>query len=123
MPAVRVDGHDFFAVHEAAGEAVQRARDGGGPTLLDCQLNRYYGHFEGDAQTYRGVAEVKLLRDDVDCIQRFSERLTQSGEVEASELSAMDQEVVDLIEDSVVTAKSAPKPDAEELLTDVYVSY
>lgn len=123
LPAVQVDGHDFFAVHEAADEAVQRARDGGGPTLLDCQLNRYYGHFEGDAQTYRGVDEVKLLRDDIDCIQRFSERITKSGEVEASELSAIDQAVMDLIEDSVVTAKSAPKPGAEELLTDVYVSY
>ena len=52
MPGVEVDGHDFFAVYEAAGEAVERARNGGGPTLLECKLNRYYGHFEGDAQTY-----------------------------------------------------------------------
>src|SRR5262245_61393115 len=47
MPGVSVDGHDFFAVHETAGEAVRRARDGGGPTLIACEVNRYYGHFEG----------------------------------------------------------------------------
>ena len=83
LHAVRVDGHDFFAVYEAAGEAVGRARDGGGPSLLDCQLNRYYGHFEGDAQTYRGPDEVKKLRADHDCIARFSKRRILSRRVNA----------------------------------------
>ena len=123
LPAVRVDGDDFFAVHEAAGEAIGRARDGGGPSLMDCQLNRYYGHFEGDAQTYRGPDEVKKLRSDHDCIARFSSRVTENGELEESELTAIDQDVLKLIEDAVTAAKSAPKPAAEELLTDVYVSY
>ena len=123
LPAVQVDGHDFFAVHEAAGEAIQRARDGGGPSLLDCQLNRYYGHFEGDAQTYRGTDEVKKLRADQDCIVRFAKRVTETGMLAESELEAIDQEVFDLIESAVADAKSAPKPAAEELLTDVYVSY
>ena len=123
MPAVRVDGDDFFAVYEAAGEAIGRARDGGGPSLMDCQLNRYYGHFEGDAQTYRGPDEVKKLRSDNDCIARFSSWVTENGELEESELTAIDQEVLELIEDAVTAAKSAPKPAAEELLTDVYVSY
>ncbi|MBT6493479.1 MAG: thiamine pyrophosphate-dependent dehydrogenase E1 component subunit alpha [Planctomycetaceae bacterium] len=123
LPAVQVDGHDFFAVHEAAGEAIQRARDGGGPSLLDCKLNRYYGHFEGDAQTYRGTDEVKKLRADQDCIVRFAKRVTETGMLAGSELEAIDQEVFDLIESAVADAKSAPKPAAEELLTDVYVSY
>ena len=123
LHAVRVDGHDFFAVYEAAGEAVQRARDGGGPSLLDCQLNRYYGHFEGDAQTYRGPDEVKNIRAANDCIVRFSKRVTDTGDLAESELAAIDQEVLALIEDAVADAKSASKPDAEELLTDVYVSY
>ncbi|MBT4864902.1 MAG: thiamine pyrophosphate-dependent dehydrogenase E1 component subunit alpha [Planctomycetaceae bacterium] len=123
LPAVQVDGHDFFAVHEAAGEAIQRARDGGGPSLLDCKLNRYYGHFEGDAQTYRGTDEVKKLRADQDCIVRFAKRATETGMLAGSELEAIDQEVFDLIESAVADAKSAPKPAAEELLTDVYVSY
>jgi len=123
LHTVRVDGNDFFAVYEAAGEAVQRARDGDGPSLLDCQLNRYYGHFEGDAQTYRGSDEVKNLRADQDCLVRFSKFVTESGDVAESDLAAIDQEVLELIEDAVADAKSAPKPAAEDLLTDVYVSY
>jgi TPP-dependent pyruvate/acetoin dehydrogenase alpha subunit len=52
LPGVSVDGFDFFAVHEAAGEAIARARSGGGATLVECKGMRYYGHFEGDQQTY-----------------------------------------------------------------------
>ena len=59
MPGVIVDGFDFFAVYEAAAEAVRRARDGGGPTLIEAKFMRYFGHFEGDAQTYRGADEVR----------------------------------------------------------------
>jgi TPP-dependent pyruvate/acetoin dehydrogenase alpha subunit len=123
LPAVRVDGHDFFAVHEAAGEAIERARQGGGPSLLDCQLNRYYGHFEGDAQTYRGPNETKNLRDERDCLTLFIERVTRESDVAQADLQAIDRDVAKLIEHSVMAAKSASKPDEAELLTDVYVSY
>ena len=123
MPGVEVDGHDFFAVYEAAGEAVERARNGGGPTLLECKLNRYYGHYEGDAQTYRPKDEVKILRETKDCLVKFRNKVTFDGKIDASELDAIDKNVLKLIEESVVEAKSAPKPAKEELLTDVYVSY
>ena len=53
MPGIVVDGQDVFAVYEAAGEALKRARDGQGPTLLECQTYRYFGHFEGDELKYR----------------------------------------------------------------------
>jgi pyruvate dehydrogenase E1 component alpha subunit len=123
MPGVMVDGHDFFAVYEAAGEAVQRAREGGGPTLIECKLNRYYGHFEGDAQTYRGPDEVKKLRETKDCLTNFARKVTAADLVKPSELEAIDKEVVALIDDALVQAKAAPKPDPKDLLTDVYVSY
>ena len=123
LPAVRVDGHDFFAVYTAAGEAIERARNGGGPSFIDCQLNRYYGHFEGEAQTYRGPNETKILRDEQDCLLLFAERVTRDTDVTQADLQAIDQDVATLIEDSVTAAKAAPKPDRAELLTDVYVSY
>ncbi len=123
MPGVVVDGHDFFAVYEAAGEAVKRARDGSGPTLIECKLNRYYGHFEGDAQTYRGKDEVKNLRATIDCIDNFRDRVTSAKLVEKEELDTIDAEVGKIIDDSVDKAKSAPVPAASELTTDVYVSY
>ncbi|MCI4060869.1 thiamine pyrophosphate-dependent enzyme, partial [Bacillus cereus] len=52
MPGVPVDGQDILAVYQAAEEAIERARNGGGPSLIECMTYRNYGHFEGDAQTY-----------------------------------------------------------------------
>src|SRR5206468_1551524 len=63
MPAVKVDGDDFFAVHEAAREAVERARSGGGPSAIEVDTCRFYGHHSGDAQLYRGKDEVRRLRE------------------------------------------------------------
>ncbi len=123
MPGAVVDGHDFFAVHEAAGEAIKRARDGGGPSLLECKLNRYYGHFEGDAQTYRGPDEVKKLRESRDCLVMFREKVLSASLLEAADLDAVDSEAEAEIEGAVSKAKASPPPAANDLLTDVYVSY
>ena len=123
MPGVVIDGHDFFAVYEAAGEAVKRAREGGGPSLLECKLNRYYGHFEGDAQTYRGPDEVKKLRESRDCLQIFRDKVTGAGLLEVAELDAIKAEAEALVDGAVAKAKVASPPTAADLLTDVYVSY
>ena len=123
MPGVVVDGHDFFSVYETAGEAISRAREGGGPTLIECKVNRYFGHFEGDAQTYRAEDEVARLREDRDCIKNFAKSVTAAGLVQEAELATIDGEVTSLIEGAVTEAKASPKPGPEALLTDVYVSY
>ena len=123
MPGYRVDGHDLFAVHEAAREAIERARGGGGPSLIHARLNRYYGHFEGDAMTYRAEGEVERLRAEVDCMDLFRARVTEAGLIAADQLDQIDREVAQLIDDAAQTAKAAPQPTADELLTDVYISY
>ncbi|WP_431859200.1 thiamine pyrophosphate-dependent dehydrogenase E1 component subunit alpha [Azospirillum sp.] len=123
LPGVTVDGTDFFAVHEAAGEIIRRAREGGGPALLECNMVRFYGHFEGDAQTYRAKGEVETLRANRDCIKLLAQRLTEAGTVTPAELEAIDREVLALIEDAVRCAKAAPLPAAADLLADVYVAY
>ncbi|WP_288095053.1 thiamine pyrophosphate-dependent dehydrogenase E1 component subunit alpha [Pseudomonas sp.] len=123
MPGVTVDGFDFFAVHEAAGAAVERARAGEGPSLIEVKLTRYYGHFEGDAQTYRAPDEVKHFREHNDCLMQFRDRVTRAGRLQASQLDQIDSEVDLLIENAVRKAKSDPKPSAADLLSDVYVSY
>lgn len=123
MPGVIVDGFDFFAVYEAAGEAIDRARKGGGPTLLEVKLSRYYGHFEGDQQTYRAQGEVQKLRETKDCLMQFRRRVTASSEIADAQLDEIDVEVKALIDDAVVKAKADPKPSAADLLNDVYVSY
>ncbi len=123
MPGVVVDGHDFFAVYEAAGEAIRRAREGGGPSLIECKVNRYYGHFEGDAQTYRAPGEVDELREHRDCLEGFRRRVVEAALLENQELDAIDREVKALIDEAAVEAKGAPPPTEADLLTDVYVSY
>jgi len=123
MPAITVDGHDFFAVFEAVGEAVDRARRGEGPAFIECMVNRYYGHFEGDAQTYRAPNEVQNIRDTRDCLDGFAGNVIGSGQLAQTDLDAIDTAVEALIESAVVDAKAAPKPTEADLLTDVYVSY
>ena len=123
MPGVTVDGTDFFAVYEAAGEIIKRARDGGGPSLLECKMIRFFGHFEGDAQTYRGKGEVEDIRANKDCIKLFQARIKEAGVISQAEFDHIDRLVLDLIEQSVVEAKAAPLPAPAELLTDVYVAY
>ncbi|WP_374341421.1 thiamine pyrophosphate-dependent dehydrogenase E1 component subunit alpha [Methyloversatilis sp.] len=123
MPGVIVDGFDFFAVYEAAGEAIKRAREGHGPTLLEVKLSRYYGHFEGDQQTYRAPGEVQKLRETKDCLMQFAKRVTARGELTMADIEAIDMEVKTMIDDSVVKAKADPLPPPEALMADVYVSY
>ena len=123
LPGITVDGTDFFAVHEAAGEIVRRAREGGGPSLLECKMVRFYGHFEGDAQTYRAPGENEDNRANRDCIKKFAAAVTGAGVVSSDELQAIDNEVLGLIERAVKEAKAAPLPTAADLTTDVYVSY
>jgi pyruvate dehydrogenase E1 component alpha subunit len=123
LPGVTVDGTDFFAVHEAAGEIIKRAREGGGPSLLECKMVRFYGHFEGDAQTYRAPGENEDNRANRDCLKKFAAAVTSAGVIKAAELQAIDHEVLGLIETAVMEAKSAPLPTAADLTTDVYVKY
>lgn len=123
LPGITVDGTDFFAVHEASGEIIKRAREGGGPALLECKMVRFYGHFEGDAQTYRGPGELEDIRANKDCIKKFAAAVTGAGVVSAAELKAIGDEVLAVIEDAVKQAKAAPLPTAADLTTDVYVTY
>ncbi len=123
MPAVKVNGDDFFAVHEAAREAIERARAGGGPSAIEVDTCRFYGHHSGDAQLYRGKDEVKRLREERDCLKHFRARVTEAALLDAADLDAVEREVAELIDTAVATARAAPPPDSSVLLTDVYVSY
>ncbi|OXM71627.1 thiamine pyrophosphate-dependent dehydrogenase E1 component subunit alpha [Amycolatopsis vastitatis] len=120
MPGVIVDGFDFFAVHEAAGEAIGRAREGGGPTLIEVRFTRYFGHFDADQQTGR---DGEAAHENLDCLKRFRARVADGGEPAEHVLDDIDAEVAKLIEDAVSEAKAAPKPTRDDLETDVYVSY
>jgi acetoin:2,6-dichlorophenolindophenol oxidoreductase subunit alpha len=123
MPGYEVDGHDFFAVYDVAREVVGRARKGEGPSLVHVRFSRYYGHFEGDAMTYRRHDEVPRLREDRDCLTLFRKRVTGAALLEEQDFDAIDREVDRLIDGATAEAKATAMPAEEDLLTDVYVTY
>jgi pyruvate dehydrogenase E1 component alpha subunit len=123
MPAQEVDGFDFFAVHDVADTAIERARAGEGPSLIHIRFMRYYGHFEGDGMTYRGPGEVERLRVERDCLKRFRSRVTEAALLEGDALDKIDRSVADEIDVAVRNAKAAARPPEADLLTDVYVAY
>lgn len=122
MPGVAVDGQDVFAIYEATREAVNRARSGEGPTFIEAQTYRYFGHFEGDTIKYRDKEEEEYYRSR-DCIARFRTTVLEQGLLSASELDAVDQEARAAILDAVRFAEESPLPNSADVLTDVYVSF
>jgi len=122
MPAVKVDGTDFFAVYTAAEEAIARARAGEGPSAIETSCPRYHGHFEGDPQSYRSAEELAEVRAD-DPLNNFRKKVTEAGLLEVAQLDEIDAAAFATIEGAVAKAMAAPFPGPEDLETDVYISY
>jgi TPP-dependent pyruvate/acetoin dehydrogenase alpha subunit len=110
MPSSKVDGNDLWAVHAAVTEAAQRARAGDGPTLLECQTYRHYGHSKSDPATYRPKDEVEqwLERDP---LKLARERLLTDG-VSEQQIAKTEESTRALLDDAVSAALEAPYPDA-----------
>jgi pyruvate dehydrogenase E1 component alpha subunit len=123
MEAYKADGTDFFAVYEMTREAVERARNGGGPTALEFECLRFFGHFEGDPQKYRIKGEVEMARETMDCLKNFRQRVTEAKLLEGSDLDAIDAEVKQLIDEAVTEAIAAPFPPDTDVTKNVYISY
>src|SRR5882724_5462590 len=124
MPAVVVDGYDFFAVNAATTEAVDRARAGGGPSLVECKAQRFFGHMEGwDHQAYRGAGEVDALWAEHDCLRLLADRLVADGSVAPAELAEVDSAVRADVDFAVEEARAAKEPTVDQLLADVYVGH
>jgi len=119
IPGVVVDGNDVLAVYEATQKAVERARKGEGPTLIECKTYRHKGHSRVDPAKYRPKEEVEewLAKDP---IKRFKEKLLQTNTLTESEIQQIEKEVSDEIEETVKFAMESPYPNPEEALEDVY---
>ncbi|MEN0133536.1 MAG: thiamine pyrophosphate-dependent dehydrogenase E1 component subunit alpha [Rhodococcus sp. (in: high G+C Gram-positive bacteria)] len=122
MPATTVDGTDFFEVHEATQEALERARGGGGPSTIEAVAHRWHGHFEGDAQLYRTADQVAELRKTQDPLVKFRAKV-DGKKVTSKELDAIDVDARDRVAAAEAKARAAEYPPLENLLADVYVSY
>jgi len=119
IPGVTVDGNDVIAVYEAVKEAVKRARQGEGPTLIECKTYRHRGHFEGDPTVYRSEEEVEQWKKK-DPIKRFRKKLLELGTVTEDELNSIDEEVDKMVEEAVEYAKKGKFPEPEKAVEDVY---
>jgi TPP-dependent pyruvate/acetoin dehydrogenase alpha subunit len=120
LPGVEVDGQDVLAVHRVAKTAIDRARAGGGPTLIECKTYRYVGHHEGDPGTdYRTREEVQHWKEQ-DPLKRARKSLIESAVADEGELQAVDQEVERLIDQAVEFAEKSPEPSPDSIDEHVF---
>ena len=121
MPGVRVDGNDPLVVKAALDEALQRARDGGGPTFIECVTFRFRGHYFGDGMPY--IPEDQLAAAmAADPVPRFRRRLANTGVCDEEELARIDNEALTKVETALETVMSADSPSTDELDRDVYAT-
>ncbi|WP_205543932.1 thiamine pyrophosphate-dependent dehydrogenase E1 component subunit alpha [Rubrobacter indicoceani] len=119
MPGVTVDGMELVEVQEVAREAVDRARSGGGPALLEANTYRYLGHSKSDANLYRTRDEIKQWREN-DPIGRFVVHLEKTGDLESGGLKAVEEKIYTEVEEAFEWAMNEPEPAPESALEDVY---
>jgi pyruvate dehydrogenase E1 component alpha subunit len=122
IPGVIVDGADVLAMYGAAKTAVDRARSGEGPTLIEAKTYRFEGHFLGDPEPYRTKEEVAEARRSRDPIVSFSAVLQQLGVADTEALQKIDDEINAEVEEAVRFGEESPEPDENLLLTDIFTN-
>ncbi|HRP10581.1 MAG TPA: pyruvate dehydrogenase (acetyl-transferring) E1 component subunit alpha [Terricaulis sp.] len=121
IPGEEVDGMDVVAVREAGKQAVERARAGEGPYLLEMKTYRYRGHSMSDPAKYRTKEEVDEQKAKRDPIEHVKKLLIDSGHASEDELKQIDRDIRAVVTESAEFAQQSPEPDPGELLTDVYI--
>ena len=122
MPGMAVDANDVLAVRAATREAVVRAREGEGPSMIENKTYRIRGHFEGDPQKYRNQAEVLTWQEKNDPIKRFEENLVKAQILTKKKSKVIWDEVKADLDEAVEFAKNSPFPKPEEALQDLFVN-
>ena len=110
VPGVIVDGNDVLAVKAATDEAAERARSGGGPTLIECKTYRWHGHMEGDVYGYRTAAEIEEWKKKCP-IAGFRSRLISDGVASQEEFDDIDERVEAAVAAAIEFAETSPDPD------------
>ncbi len=120
MPGVCVDGNDVLAVKKAAANAINNARNGGGPTFIENKTYRIRGHYEGDPQKYRTEAEVEAWKQQNDPIDRFANYLIDNRIATQQTLDTICQDVEITLDEALAFAKESPFPAPEDALDDLF---
>jgi TPP-dependent pyruvate/acetoin dehydrogenase alpha subunit len=119
LESIIVDGQDADAVYRVAKAALDKARSGGGPSLIECKTYRYSGHSRADPAKYRPAGELDHWRENRDPIKIYRQRLLELG-ISESKLVEMEQETKRKVDEATEKCKAAPPPPADILCTDVY---
>jgi acetoin:2,6-dichlorophenolindophenol oxidoreductase subunit alpha len=119
IPGVTIDGNDPIEVHRAFTEAVDRARTGGGPTLIECMTYRFFGHFFGDQMAYIPPDELEAAKA-ADPVIRFADRLVADGVLERSQVEGIEEAARRQVDDAVTEVLASPSPTLDEVDRDVY---
>jgi TPP-dependent pyruvate/acetoin dehydrogenase alpha subunit len=122
IPGHTVDGNEILEVRKAVGEAVESARSGQGPSIVENKTYRYRGHFEGDPQLYRSPDEIEGFRKKEDPILAFAGRLKKEKVLTDKAEEEMRNEVARIIDEAVRYAQAAPLPRPEEALEDLFAN-
>jgi TPP-dependent pyruvate/acetoin dehydrogenase alpha subunit len=119
LPSINIDGNDVDVVYRTACKALELARNGGGPSLIECKTYRHSGHSRADPAKYRppGELEAWLQRDPV---QTYRQRLLAQGVVQEQQLAAMEREVMTEVDHATATAQASPAPALESAYTNVW---
>nr|WP_100332129.1 thiamine pyrophosphate-dependent dehydrogenase E1 component subunit alpha [Bacillus xiapuensis] len=117
MPGVRVDGMDLIAVYKAAQEAIERAKAGQGPTLIECDTYRHYGHFEGDEQKYKTIDDPNRDRDP---IPEFRQLAIEKGWMTEEDANEIEKQAEKAIEEAIAFGEASPLPDESSLYEDIF---
>lgn len=120
IPSCTIDGNDVLAVYEAAREAVETARQGSGPTLIEGLTYRWEGHYKGDPEVYRSPVEIAEWRENRDPIQRFAAYLIDQDVLTSGQIDSIDAEIQAQVEDAVAYAEGSPDPVLEYLHIDLF---
>ena len=120
IPGEVVDGNDVLAVNEAANRAIERARRGEGPTILELKTYRHGGHSRNDACGYRPDDEEKWWIEEHDPVKMFRQRILDEKIATEEELAELEEKITDQIDEEVEYAKNAPFPGTEVALQDIY---
>jgi acetoin:2,6-dichlorophenolindophenol oxidoreductase subunit alpha len=121
MPGVRVDGNDPLAVKEVLDEALERARNGGGPTFLECVTFRFRGHYFGDRMPYIPTDQLAAAMD-ADPVPKFRAHLVEAGLCDEGELDGIDNDALATVEAALQIVMAADAPSIDELDRDVYAT-
>jgi len=119
ISGVTIDGNDVMAVNEAVNEAVKKARNNGGPSLIECKTYRWRGHFEGDPTPYRDDEELEEWKKK-DPIKQFTNFLLDEEIITEKELDQLEDKIKQRVEEAVEFAQDSEEPNPDDVTKHVY---